>query len=166
MATRAAGLLAGLCLVAVVALGAWRVRPSAQPAGVEADLRAVSSGEVGVEPSGPVVRRGVLTPGGPAVRGRVRLSNRTAGALAARPHLTGGDPALDRFLEVELRVAGRLAFRGPLGRLRDAAAPVASLPRGGHAVVDVALRVPASAGSEATARAGHWTLTFSGGTAR
>jgi hypothetical protein len=163
---RAAGFLAGLCLVGVVALQAWRIPASARPAAAAVDLRAVPSGEVGVEPAGPVVGRAELAPGGPAARGRVRLSNRTAGALAARPRLAGGDPALDRLVEVELTVSGRVVFRGPLGRLRDGAAAAGPLPRGGGAAVGLSARLPAGAAAEAAARAGRWTLTFSGGAAR
>ena len=160
IAVRVAGLLAGVILVAAVALGTWRVPPSPRAAGVEVDLRAVSSGEVGVQPDGPVVRRGELTPGGPVLRGRVRLSNRTAQALAATPALTGGDPELDRLVEVELRVTGRTAFRGSVARLRQGVAPIVTLPRRGEASVAVALRVPAEAADDAAARGGAWTLSF------
>lgn len=162
MAMRLAGLLAGLCLVTVVALQSWRVPASPRAAGVEVGLRVVSSGEVGVSPAGPVLRGRALTPGGPAGRGRVRLTNRTAGELAARPRLTGGDPALDRLIELELSVAGRVVFRGPPAGLRDGVSTPVPLPRSGSAVVRVSARVPAGAGDEAVARAGSWTLTFSG----
>jgi hypothetical protein len=163
MAMRAAGLLAGMCLVALLALQTWRVPASPRAAGVEADLRAVPSGEVGVSPAGAVLGRGaVMTPGGPPVRGRVRLSNRTAGALAARPLVAGGDRALDRVVEIELTVAGRVVFRGPLGGLRDGVSTTSvPLPRAGSATVVVSARVPAAAADEAVGRAGRWTLTFS-----
>jgi hypothetical protein len=161
MAMRAAGLLAGMCLVAVVALNAWRVPASPRAAGVEVALRAVPSGEVGVAPAGPLLDgRAVLTPGGPAVRGRVRLSNLTAGALEARPRVTGGDRALDRVVELELTVAGRVVFRGPLGGLRDGVSTPVPLRRSGSATVRVTARVPAGAAEDAVARAGRWTLTF------
>ena len=160
IAVRVAGLLAGVILVAAVALGTWRVPASPSAAGVEGDLQAVSSGEVGVEPSGAVVPRGELIPGGPALRGRVRLSNRTAKLLAATPRVGGGDPELDGLVEVELRVTGRTAFRGTVARLRQGIAPVVTLPRGGAATVAVVLRVPADAGPDAAARGGAWTLSF------
>ena len=163
IAVRLAGVLAGLILVAVVALGSWRVPASPRAAGLDVDVRAVGTGEVGVEPGGSVVRGSGLTAGGRSLRGRVRLTNRTAGVLRARPAVTGGDPALDRLLSVELRVGGRVAFRGPASRLRSGGVgPVATLPRGGSAIVGVAVRVPAAAGEDAAARAGTWTLTFAG----
>jgi hypothetical protein len=160
--SRGAGLLAGLCLVAVVALQAWRVPASARSAGVEVDLRAVPSGEVGVEPGGPVLTRRALTPGGPAARGRVRLTNRTAGVLDARPLVSGGDQALDQLVELELKVAGRVVYRGSLGGLRRGVSTPVPLQRGGSATVAVSARVPAAAGDEAVAQAGRWTLTFGG----
>ena len=160
IAVRLAGLLAGLSLVVAVAFGAWRVPASPQAAGVAAELRVVSSGEVGVQPAGAVVRSDGLTPGGAAASERVRLLNRTAGRLAAVPLVAGGDRALDRLLEVELRVGRRVAFRGPLADLRRGTAPIARLPRAGGANVLVAVRVPASAGEDAAAREGTWTLTF------
>ena len=163
IAVRLAGLLAGLVLVALVAVGSWRVPASPQAAGLEVDLRAVPTGEVGVAPAGPVLRGAELTPGGEAARARLRLSNRTAAALAARPLVTGGEPALDRLVEVELREGGRLVFRGPLTRLRaQPASAIVTLPRGGGATVAVAVRVPSSAGDDVVARAGAWTLTFAG----
>jgi hypothetical protein len=160
-AVRLSGLIAGLSLVALLALQAWRVPASSRPAGVDVGLRAVATGEVGARPSGGAVRSRVVTPGGPAARGRVRLSNRTAGVLAARPHLSGGDPVLDRLVEIELRVAGRMVFRGSMERLRAGSAPAIVLPRGGRAVVGLRLRVPEAAGEEATARTGRWALKFS-----
>jgi hypothetical protein len=162
MGVRAAGLLAGLCLVGAVALQAWRVPASPRAAGLEVDLRAVPSGEVGVAPAGAVIRARALTPGGPPARGRVRLSNRTAEELGARPRVTGGDPALDRLVEVELVAAGRVVFRGPVGRLRGDLAALVPLRRGGTADVAVRASVPRGAGRDAVARAGRWTLTFSG----
>lgn len=163
IAVRAGGLLAGMCLVVFVALQAWRVPGAPSAAGVDVDLRAVPTGEVGVAPAGPVLARRTLRPGGPAARGRVRLSNRTAGMLAARPRVTGGDDALDDVVEVELTVAGRVVFRGPLGGLRDDVSTPVPLQRGGSATIGVSARVPASAGDDAVARAGRWTLTFSAG---
>lgn len=163
IAVRLAGVLAGLILVAVFAAGAWRVPASPRAAGLDVDVRAVGTGEVGVTPGGSVVRGSGLTPGGRVLRGRVRLENRTAGVLRARPAVTGGDPALDALLEVELRVAGRVAFRGPASRLRSGGVgPVAVLQRGGTAAVAVAVRVPQGAGDDAVARAGQWTLSFAG----
>lgn len=162
MAMRLAGLLAGICLVGLVALQSWRVPASPRAAGVEVDLSAVASGEVGVAPAGRVLRRVALTPGGPAASARVRLTNQTAGALAATPRVTGGDRTLDRVVEVELRTAGRVVYRGPLGGLREGDSAQVALPRAGSAVVRVNARVPASAGEGAVARAGRWTLTFSG----
>ena len=163
IAVRLAGVLAGLILVASVALGSWRVPASPRAAGLEVELRAVGSGEVGVAPGGAVVRRVSLRPGGPDARGRARLSNLTAGVLRARPTVTGGDASLDRLLQVELRVGNRVAFRGSASRLRSGGVgPVVTLPRGGSAPVVVSVRVPASAGDDAVARAGSWTLTFAG----
>jgi hypothetical protein len=166
IASRAAGLLAGLCLVGVAALFAWRVPASARPAAVSVDVRAVPSGEVGVSPAAPLLGRSSVAPGGPAARGTVRLTNRTAGALAARPRVTDGDPALDRLVEVELRTAGRVVFRGPLGGLRSGVSTPVPLPRGGSATVAVRVSVPGSAAPGALARAGRWTLTFTGAPAR
>ena len=161
MGVRAAGLLAGLCLVAVVALQSWRVPASPSAAGLELDLRAVPSGEVGVAPAGRVLGGTALTPGGPDVRGRVRLTNRTAQAVAARPLLSGGDPEFDRLVELELTAAGREVFRGRLGDLRDDVSTSVPLRRGDTVPVAVRAWVPQGAGDAAVARAGRWTLTFS-----
>jgi hypothetical protein len=60
MAMRAAGLLAGMCIVAVLALQTWRVPASPSAAGVSVDLRAVPSGEVGVSPGGALLLTPVL----------------------------------------------------------------------------------------------------------
>ncbi len=163
MAVRVAGLVAGVCLVTVVALSAWRVPASARPAAVALDLRVVATGEVGVAPAGAVFDRSgaAPAPGGPAVRGRLRLSNRTAGALRVRARVTGGDAVLDRVVEVSLRSGGREVYRGPLGGLADAG-PLLSLPRAGGASLDLSARIPGSAAPEAAARGGRWTLTFWG----
>jgi len=160
MAVRLAGLVAGLAVVALLALQAWRVPASSRPAGVDVGLRAVATGEVGVRPSGGVVRSRVVAPGGAPARGRVRLSNRTAAVLAARPHVTGGDPALDGVVELEMRLAGRTVFRGSLDRVRAGEAPAIVLPLQGRAVVGLRLYLPRDAGEEVTARAGRWTLSF------
>jgi hypothetical protein len=160
MAMRAAGLLAGVCLVAVVALQTWRVPASPSAAGAQVELRAVPTGEVGVAPAGPVLR-GSLVADGPGLRGRVRLSNRTAQSIAVRPRVTGGDPALDRLVELELTVAGRVVYRGPLGGLRDGVSTSVPLRPSGSATVRAVARVAASAGDEAAAREGRWQLTFS-----
>jgi hypothetical protein len=74
--------------------------------------------------------------------------------------VSGGDPALDGVVELELTVAGRVVYRGPLGGLRDGVSTPVPLQRSGSATVRVSARVPASAGDEAVARAGRWTLTF------
>ena len=162
MGVRAAGLLAGLCLVGLVALQAWRVPASPRAAEVGVDLRAVPTGDVGVSQAGAALLRGSLAPGGRALDGRVRLTNRTAEALAARPRVTGGDPALDRLLELELAVSGRVVFRGPVGGLRGDVSSSVPLPRGASADVAVRASVPSGAVREALARAGRWTLSFSG----
>jgi hypothetical protein len=163
IAVRLAGLLAGLSLVAGVAFGAWRVPASPRTAGLDAELRVVGTGEVGVAPAGAAVRGSGLVPGGPAARGRVRLTNQTAGALAVAPRVSGGDPALDRLVDVELRTAGSVVFRGSLERLRGGSGgAVATLRRGGQASFVVSVRVPSSAGEDAVAQAGRWTLTFVG----
>ncbi|HEX2085138.1 MAG TPA: hypothetical protein VHF89_05605 [Solirubrobacteraceae bacterium] len=159
-ASRAAGLLAGLCLVGIVALQAWRVPASARPAAVAVDLRAVPSGEVGVTPAGPLLDRRDVMPGGAAARGRVRLSNRTAQGVSVRPTVTGGDPALDRLVELELTAEGRVLYRGPLGGLRAGGRASLAISRTRAVAVGVAARVPASAAAEAAARSGRWSLTF------
>lgn len=167
LGARVAGLLAGLGLVGIVALGAWRVPASGRPATVGVDVRALSSGEVGAEPAGSVVGPAELVPGGPAVSGRVRLSNRTAAALAARPRVTGGERELDAVVSLTLTVAGRVVYRGPMGGLRDGVSTPVLLPRGGGAVVGVRAHVPeGSAADRAALRSGRWTLTFAGEASR
>jgi hypothetical protein len=164
--SRVGGFLAGLCLVGVLALQAWRVPASARPATVAVDLRAVPTGEVGVAPSGAVLDGAQLTAGGDAVRGTLRLQNRTAGALTAGARVAGGDPALDRLAQVGLTVRGRTVFRGALADLRDGARVAVALPRGGTATVAVDVRLPEAAAADATARSGEWTLTFAEAGAR
>ena len=159
LGARIAGLLAGLGLVAILAVQAWVVPGATGPAAASVDLRAVPTGEVGVEPEGPVLDRSAVVPGGPAVRGTLRLMNRTAGPRLVRARVAGGDPELARVLVVTLTARGRVVFRGPLERLESAIA----LPRGGSADVDVAVRIPRDGAREAVARAGTWTLTFEGG---
>jgi hypothetical protein len=135
---RIAGLLAGLCLVGLVALNAWRVPAAARPAPVVAELHGVSTGEIGV-----AQRRGGMT-----------LSNRTAGPLAVRARVAGGDPGLDGAVAVTLRVAGRVAFKGSFARLRRGGPVVARLPRGGSVKLEAAAQVPAGVDPR------RWTLSF------
>ena len=160
--SRVAGLLAGLGLVGLLALQAWRIPASARPAAVAVDLRAVPTGEVGVSPVGALLAGESLTPGSNALRGSARLQNRTAGRLVAAARVTGGDPALDRLVDVELGAGGVTVFRGPLGDLREGARARVTLPRAASARVEVALRLPGAAGGDAIARSARWTLTFSG----
>jgi hypothetical protein len=157
---RAAGLLAGLSLVGIVALQAWRVPASPRPAAVGLDLRAVVGGEVGVSPAGPVVRGASLRPGGPAARGTVRLSNQAGRSLLVRPVVAGGERELDEAVEVTLSVAGRVVHRGPLGGLRDGVSTTLPLPRRGSVAVEVAVRVPAGVDPRLLGRSSSWTLSF------
>jgi hypothetical protein len=157
---RAAGFLAGLSLVAVLAVGVWTVPGVARPAVAGVDLRAVSTGEVGIEPGGSVLRTTALIPGGPAVEGRLRLVNRTAGPRLVRARAAGGDADLTQVVEVSLRAGGRLVYRGPLAGVAGGAI---RLPRRGAVDLEVSARIPASAARAAAARTGRWTLTFEGG---
>ncbi|MDQ3740271.1 MAG: hypothetical protein M3389_04925 [Actinomycetota bacterium] len=140
LGVRIAGLLAGLGLVGLFALQAWRVPATARPATAAVDVRALSSGEVGVADAG---------------QGRFRLSNRTAGALRLRAQVQGGVPEADSSVSVTLAVAGRVVYRGPLGGLREGVSTPVPLPRGGTASGSV--RAVGPTGVE-----GRWSLTFSG----
>ena len=157
---RVAGFLAGLCLVGLLTLLSWRVPAVSRPAPVAVELRTVDSGEVGVQPAGAVVRGGSLAPGGAPVTGRVRLANRTAGTLTAAARLRGGEGTLDRLVEATLVVRGRTVFRGPVGGLRERSRVAIALEPGGAADLEVQLRLPPAAASEAAARSARWSLTF------
>ena len=156
---RVAGFLAGLSLVAVLALQSWRVPGATRPGAAGVDLRAVSSGEVGVEPGGSVLAARAVVPGGPAARGQLRLTNRTAVPRLVRARAAGGDAELAHVLEVTMTVRDRVVYQGPLSALAGGAI---ALGRGASETVDVSVRLPAGASSVAAARAGRWTLTFEG----
>ena len=161
LGARAAGFLGGLGLIAVLAIGAWGVPGATRPAVARVDLRAVPTGEVGVAPAGSVFRGRTIVPGGAAVSGSVRLTNRTAGPRLVRARAAGGDAELGALVAVTLKVRGRVVYDGPLAGLDGRTRPFA-LAEGGAETVDVSARIARSAAREAAARAGRWILTFEG----
>ena len=154
---RIAGLLAGLMLVAGGVLAA---RPAAgPPLGLDLRLAATPSGEVGVEPPGPVLRARALRPGGLAT-GEVVLRNHTAFAQDVRPVLDGARGA-DRHVRVSLTAHGTHLFDGRLSELRAGSRAPLRLAVRQRATIAVRAWVPAGADDAAIrGRAADLGLSF------
>jgi hypothetical protein len=113
---RAAGLLAGMALAALLLL-AVRVPDSSGVLGAGVRLSAVPPGDLRV-PSEPFLVARNLVSGGSSARGRLRVRNISAGPLRVRLRLRPEEPLLDRGLNVRLMVGERTLAVGSLGSLR------------------------------------------------
>ena len=153
---RAAGLLTGLVLVAVIVLAA---RPAAgPPLGLDLRLAATPTGEVGVEPAGTVLRARALRPGRLAT-GEVLLRNHTAFAQAVRPVVEAA-PGADAHVHVRLSARGARLFEGPASDLRGPRARPLRLGVRQGAVLSVRAWVPAGR-ADAALRGRELDLTLS-----
>ena len=115
-AVRAAGLLTGLALAALLVF-AMRVPASSQPLGAGVRMEVIRPGELdlGVRPVLLSAQR--LQPGD-EVHGSVPVRNITVGAVIVRMRAVGAARELGDLLHVELRAGGRRLANGPLSGLR------------------------------------------------
>ncbi|MGH2781186.1 MAG: hypothetical protein ACRDL4_20370 [Thermoleophilaceae bacterium] len=154
------GVLLGVALAAGLVLAG---RMPASGAAVPAHLEIASqpTAELGVAPAGRTfleARR--LTPGGPAARGSLTVSNYTTRSLVARLRLAGPGRELDRLVRVELSAGGETVYRGPLGGLRSWAAAGLRLRPGQKRRVEVRVLVPRSVDGGYEARAAELALEW------
>jgi hypothetical protein len=115
-AARAAGLLTGLALAALLVF-AMRVPASGQPLGAGVRMEVLRPGELDLGAKPVLLSAQGLQPGD-EVRGSVPVRNITVGAVIVRMRAMGAGPELGDVLHVELRADGRRLANGPLSRLR------------------------------------------------
>jgi hypothetical protein len=108
---------AGVFLAAAVLL-AGRVPAEGRPLDARASVAATASGGVSVAPERRVVASRRLAPGGPALRGRVRVLNQTSEGVSLLVRAAAPERALDQFVHVELRAGHARPLRTTLGGLR------------------------------------------------
>ncbi len=160
---RFAGVVAGLAIVGGVALQSWRVAPSSQALGLDLTVEAAASGELAVEPTGPVVRSRMLLPGSEhTVQGEMRVINQTGGRLAAWPRLAEGSRALDGLVQLRIDRGGNPVFRGTAAELRSGAGRPIVVHRGASATLTVKAWLPEGSASRTMGRTGTWRLSFAG----
>jgi hypothetical protein len=109
--------VAGVGLAAAVLL-AGRVPAEGRPLDARVSLAATATGGVAVSPERRVVASRRLAPGGPALRGRVRLLNQTSRSVSVLVRAASAERALDPIVRVELRASGARPLRTTLGGLR------------------------------------------------
>ncbi|MEA2449818.1 MAG: hypothetical protein QOG63_1750 [Thermoleophilaceae bacterium] len=132
----AAGLVAAVTLVLL-----GRLPHGATPLALDATVTTGPTGELAVEPAGPVASVAGLRPGAGALRGSVRLENQTDAALVVhvrvRPSIADADAAL------QVRVGD--LYSGPAGGLR--AFSTRALRLAPHAAAELPLSAWLPAGS-------------------
>jgi hypothetical protein len=109
--------VAGVVLAAAV-LAAGRVPAEGRPLEAHASLAARATGGVSASPERRAVASRRLAPGGPALRGQVRLLNQTSKGVSLLVRAAPAERALDPLVLVELRAAGARPLRTTLGGLR------------------------------------------------
>lgn len=154
---RGLGLNAGLVLVAL-ALIAWHVPQGRGRLGVDLTFLAGPTGELGVTPTGPVLRATGLQPGAAGASGAITVRNQTPRTLSIRLRARPSSAALDGALWTRVTVEHRALLDAPLARLSsgastfllapgrraklrlDAWLPASSI-RSGGAILDVPLEL-------------------------
>lgn len=114
---KVAGLLLGATAAAVVMIG-WRIPGPEGALGATLTLNAAPTGELGVAPTGAILRAADLAPGSRPVRGSLMVRNQTGATLVVglRAKPVGGD--LDDVVRVRITTGGIPLFDGALGGLR------------------------------------------------
>jgi hypothetical protein len=136
------GLLLGLALAALAVTG-WAAPARNPPAGMRVTLTVAPTGELGVEPAGPILRAGDLHRGQGA-HGTFVVTNQTGRSLNVRARAIAPSRDLDALVDVKLMADGHAVVDGPLGALRAWSTGL-EVPAGGRRRLRVELAVPANA---------------------
>jgi len=138
---RGLGLNAGLVLVAL-ALIAWHVPQGRGRLGLDVTFLAAPTGELGVTPTGPVLRATGLQAGAPGPLTTLTVRNQTPRTLVIRLRARPSSAALDSVLRTRVALDGRPLLDAPLARLR-AGAPLFRLAAGRRVKLALGVRLPA-----------------------
>jgi hypothetical protein len=147
-------------LLAVAVLMAGRVPAEGRPLDAHVKLSATATGGVAALSDRRLVTSRRLAPGGPALKGRVRLLNQTSGRASLLVRATAPDDSLDRIVAVELRGRGAPALRTTLGELRRWRGLGAPLPSQRKQAISVRAWIPASTAGGHEGRRVDVTLEF------
>jgi hypothetical protein len=136
------GLLLGLALAALAVTG-WTVPAGNPPAGVRVTLNVAPTGELGVEPTGPVLQAADLHRGQGA-EGTFVVGNETGGPLNVRFRVIAPSRDLHALVDVLLTAEGRALVDGRLGEA-GSWSPGLDIPAGGRRRVRAEVAVPPDA---------------------
>lgn len=141
---RAAGLVLGLSLAVAVVVG-WRVPASEGTLGLDLRIVANPSGELKVDPVGPIaVGRGLEPREGRAVEGATAVTNQTPRELSVRLRALPTSKDLDDLLLLRVTVDGTPLDQTSLRRLRVGTPSAFTLAPGETRKLGVRAWLPAS----------------------
>jgi hypothetical protein len=126
---RSLGLILGLGLAAGI-LAVSRVPPGTGTLGAHVIIASLPSGELTLDPLGPIVRVAGLTPDGPAGQGTLGIYNQTGRTLRFQLRGVPSTSELDSLLWVEVDDGDRQVFRGNLGEFRSWSEGIVTLDSG------------------------------------
>jgi hypothetical protein len=106
------GVVLGLALAALAVSG-WTVPAGNPPSGMRVTLNVAPTGELGVDPTGPVLRSGELH-AGQSVDGTFVVINQTGRALDVRARAIAPPRELNGLVDVRLTAGGDSLVDGPL----------------------------------------------------
>ena len=114
-----AAFVAGL-LLAAAAVSSWQVPVAGGSTRVDVTFTTNLTGELGVTPTGVVLRRRAMEAGTSrrSAGGRFAIRNQTPVTLAVGLRARPDSRDLDQLLAVRVRMAGQMVFSGRLGQLR------------------------------------------------
>jgi hypothetical protein len=144
---RRTGFALGLALSLVLAVS-WQVPAGTGRLGLDVQVIASKTGELGVEPTGVIVQGTGLEPraGRDTARGKTTIRNQTPKTLEVRMRLLPGSRDLDQIVLVDAEARGTPMFAGLLGTLRDWSRNAVRVEPGERFELDVRLQVPQGAG--------------------
>lgn len=140
---RRAGLAAGLA-VALAGLLAWQMPNSHGQLGLDLQVTASPTGELGITPLAPFVSASAMRRGDSRT-GRFTVRNETHGPVEVRIHASAQRRDADSALHVRLTSGGAELFDGALGALRRPTARTLRIPRRGASTIAATLYIPRSA---------------------
>ena len=144
---RRAGFAFGLALSLVLAVS-WQVPAGTGRLGLDVQVIANHTGELGVDPTGVFVEGMALEPraGHDAAQGKTTIRNQTGRTLDVRIRLVPESRDLDRVLLVDAEARGKPLFAGLLGTVRGWSDNAVRVKPGERFELDLRLQVPAGAG--------------------
>jgi hypothetical protein len=122
-----AGFLAGLA-AAAFALSGWQIPAGSGTLGLDVQVLANSTGELGLEPAGVVLNARHLDERNASAEARTTVTNQTSAELAVRMRALPESHDLDALVRVEALAGDHAIFRGPLSGLRAWTAPLRVAP--------------------------------------